>query len=158
MKKTLIAFSVTVMLAITLLLGIGLTGCDWFNKNVLGKQTQQELEAIGEQQKDHELDSIRQAALAKSAELEAKDKELAEQSKNVNKPYHIIVGAFEEQENVDNMVALFKSHGYNTQTFRMDYLTCVSAISFETVREAETALQNMLELDYCPEDAWVYKR
>jgi hypothetical protein len=53
---------------------------------------------------------------------------------------------------------LFKSNGYSTEMFNYGGLIHVSAISFETLQEAELALRNMLELSYCPEDAWIFKR
>ncbi|MDR1897210.1 MAG: hypothetical protein LBR10_10515, partial [Prevotellaceae bacterium] len=134
MKKTLIAFSVTVMMAITVLLAIGFTGCDWFNTNVLNKPNKSELEAREKESKQAELDSIRKAERAKLAALEAKEKELAQTQ--VGKPYHIIVGAFEEQVNANNMDNLFKSNGYSTEMFNYGGLIHVSAISFETLQEA----------------------
>ncbi|MDR3246200.1 MAG: SPOR domain-containing protein [Prevotellaceae bacterium] len=154
MKKIIIAFSITVMLAIAVLLGVGLTGCDWFDSSVLGKKPA-ETQASSESTEKH-MDSIRNAERAKYAELEAKEKELAKSQ--VVKPYHIIVGAFEEKPNADNMSNLFKSNGYSTVLFDYGGLTHVSAISFETVQEAETALRNMLKLSYCPEDAWIFKK
>jgi hypothetical protein len=154
MKKIIIAFSVTVMLAITLFLAIGLTGCDWFNTSVLGKSSK---EATKEKVVDKEnLDSIRNAERLKYETLLAKEQE--EAKKQVSKPYHIIVGAFEEKPNADNMSDLFKSNGYNPVMFNYGGLTHVSAISFETFHEAETALRSMLNLSYCPEDAWIFKR
>jgi cell division septation protein DedD len=154
MKKIIIAFSITVMLAITVLLGVGLTGCDWFNSSVLGK-TPAETPAKNENT-EKQMDSIRNAERAKYAELEAKEKELAKSQ--AVKPYHIIVGAFEEKPNADNMSNLFKSNGYSTALFDYGGLTHVSAISFETLQEAETALRSMLQLSYCPEDAWIFKK
>jgi cell division septation protein DedD len=155
MKKIIIALSVTVMLSIALFLGIGLTGCDWFNTSILGKSSKETIDKEKEAPQA-ELDSIRKVELAKLAALEAKEQEQAKAQ--VVKPYHIIVGAFEEKPNADNMSELFKSNGYNTYLFDYGGLTHVSAISFETLSEAETALQNMLELSYCPEDAWIFKR
>ncbi|MDR1130668.1 MAG: SPOR domain-containing protein [Prevotellaceae bacterium] len=153
MKKIIIAFSVTVMLAILLLLGLGLTGCDWFNTSVLGKSKAVSEEKISDKEN---LDSIRNAERIKYEELVAMEKE---QAKNqAPKPYHIIVGAFEEKPNADNMSSLFKSNGYNPVLFNYGGLTHVSAVSFETLQEAETALRNMLNLSYCPEDAWIFKR
>jgi hypothetical protein len=154
MKKIVIAFSVTVMLAIVLLLGLGLTGCEWFNTSVLGKPKKAVLE---EKIVDKEnLDSIRNAERIKYEALIAKEKEEAENQ--VPKPYHIIVGAFEEKPNADNMSNLFKSNGYNPVLFNYGGLTHVSAVSFGTLHEAETALRNMLDLSYCPEDAWIFKK
>jgi len=143
------------MLSIALFLVVGLTGCDWFNTSVLGK-TSKETVAKEKEAAQAELDSIRKVELAKLAALEEKEKEQA--NAQVVKPYHIIVGAFEEQPNADSMSELFKSNGYNTYLFDYGGLTHVSAISFETLSEAEKALENMLELSYCPEDAWIFKR
>ena len=140
-----------------MLLGIGLTGCDWFNESVLGKQNKADLEALEQEKRQSELDSIKRVETAKLEALLAKEKEQL-QSNPSKGPFHIIVGAFEEKENVDNTVSLFKTHGYSVSVFNLGGLTHVSAISFETLREAETALKNMLKLDYCPEDAWVLKR
>lgn len=154
MKKIIIAFSVTVMLAISLLLGLGLTSCEWFNTNVLGKSKK---EISDEKVSDREnLDSIRNAERIKYEALVAKEKEEAQ--RRVPKPYHIIVGAFEEKPNADNMSKLFKSNGYTPVLFDYGGLTHVSAVSFETLQEAETALRSMLNLSYCPEDAWIFKR
>jgi hypothetical protein len=153
MKKIIIAFSVTVMIAILLFLAIGLTGCEWFNTSVLGKSNKDVLE-VQEAEKDN-LDSIRQAEKIKLEEMMAREREQA--NNQTPKPYHIIVGAFEEQPNADNMFNLFKSNGYSPVMFNYGGLTHVSAVSFETLHEAETALRNMLDLSYCPEDAWVFK-
>jgi hypothetical protein len=154
MKKTIIAFSVTVMLSIILFLSIGLSGCDWFNTSILGKSKKEGLDEKASYKED--LDSIRNAERLKYEALVAQEKE---QAKNQTpKPYHVIVGAFEEKPNADNMFDLFKSKGYSPLLFDYGGLTHVSAVSFETLHEAETALRNMLELDYCPEDAWIFKR
>jgi hypothetical protein len=154
MKKTIIAFSVTVMLSIILFLGIGLTGCDWFNTSILGKSKK---DATAEKSIDAEnLDSIRNAERIKYEALMAREKEQAQNQ--TPKPYHIIVGAFEEKPNADNMFNLFKSNGYSPIMFDYGGLTHVSAVSFDTLSEAETALRNMLNLSYCPEDAWIFKR
>jgi hypothetical protein len=153
MKKIIIAFAVTAMIAVTLVVGIGLTGCEWFNTSVLGKSNK-EVSEEKTVEKDN-LDSIRQAERIKLEEMVAREKE---QAKNQTpKPYHIIVGAFEEKPNADNMFDLFKSNGYTPVMFDYGGLTHVSAVSFETFHEAETALRNMLKLSYCPEDAWVFK-
>jgi hypothetical protein len=153
MRKIVIAFSVTVMLAIVLFLGIGLTGCDWFNTSVLGKSGKEAMEEVAEKEN---LDSIRNIERLKYEALIAKEKEEAQNQRP--KPYNIIVGAFEERPNADNMSALFKSNGYNPVLFDYGGLTHVSAVSFETLQEAETALRNMLNLSYCPEDAWIFKK
>jgi hypothetical protein len=142
------------MLAIILVLGLGLTGCDWFNTSVLGKPKK----VVSEEKviDKENLDSIRNAERLKYEALEALEKE---QAKNqAPKPYHIIVGAFEEKPNADNMSELFKSNGYSPVQFDYGGLTHVSAVSFETLQEAETALRNMLNLSYCPEEAWIFKR
>jgi hypothetical protein len=153
MKKIIIAFSVTVMIAILLFLAIGFTGCEWFDTSVLGKSNRDVLE-VQEVGKDI-LDSIRQVEKIKLEEMMARERE---QAKNQTpKPYHIIVGAFEEKPNADNTFDLFKSNGYSPIMFDYGGLTHVSAVSFETLHEAETALQNMLDLSYCPEDAWIFK-
>ncbi|MDR0725268.1 MAG: SPOR domain-containing protein [Prevotellaceae bacterium] len=154
MKKIIIAFSVTVMISIAVFLAIGLTGCEWFNTNVLSKSNRE----VSEEEivEKENLDSIRKAEQMKLAEIMAREQE---QAKNqIPKPYHIIVGAFEEKPNADNMFNLFKSNGYNPVRFDYGGLTHISAVSFESLQEAETALRNMLNLSYCPEDAWIFKR
>lgn len=156
MKKTLIAFSVTVMLSIILFLTIGLTGCEWFNTSVLGKPNKTELEAKEKAARDEAVrDSTRKAEQAKYDALLAKEKE--EAAKKVSLPFNIIVGAFEEFPNADNMVSFYQSKGFNPQTFDFGGLRHVSAVSFETMVEAERALENLLETDYC-EEAWIFKR
>jgi hypothetical protein len=154
MKKIIIAFSVTVMIAILLFLTVGLTGCEWFNTSVLGKSNKEVSEETSIEQ--DKLDSIRQAEKLKLEAMVAREQE--EARNQVPKPYHIIVGAFEEKPNADNTFSLFKANGYNPVMFDYGGLTHVSAVSFETLQEAETALRNMLNLSYCPEDAWVFKR
>ncbi|MDR2382567.1 MAG: SPOR domain-containing protein [Prevotellaceae bacterium] len=154
MKKIIIAFSVTVMISIAVFLAIGLTGCEWFNTSVLGKSPKEVLEE--EVFEEENLDSLRKAEQIKVVEFMAREQELAKNQKP--KPYHIIVGAFEEKPNADNMFNLFKSNGYNPVMFDYGGLTHISAISFESLQEAETALRNMLNLSYCPEDAWIFKR
>jgi hypothetical protein len=142
------------MLAITLFLGIGLSGCDWFNTNVLGKSNKEVKEEKVTSAEN--LDSIRNAERLKYVALKAQEEELAKNQ--APKPYQIIVGAFEEKPNADNMSKLFKSNGYNPVLFDYGGLTHVSAVSFETLQEAETALRSMLNLSYCPEDAWIFKK
>jgi hypothetical protein len=157
MKKTFIAFSVTVGLSILLFLSIGLTGCDWFNTSVLRKPGKEELARKERDAQKAELDSIRKIELAKLEALKAQEQEEAERSRNVYKPFHIIVGAFEEFQNAENMVGLYKSKGYSPETFDIGGLRHVSAISFETRPDAETALSNILEMDYC-EEAWILRK
>lgn len=147
------------MLSITMFLVVGLSGCDWFNTAVLGKPGKAEI-AENERQEQEETrrwDSIRNAEAKKLAELRERDeKERAEAA--ANKPYHIIVGSYEEQVNADRMFNLFKSHGYNPVMIRLADLTCVSAKSYSTLAEAESALRDFLKLDYCPEDAWIHHK
>jgi hypothetical protein len=151
MKKTLIAFSATVMIAILFLLA-GLVGCEWFDSSVLGKTKKDVTETFPDREN---LDSIRNAERIKYEALMAQEKEQVKDM--MPKPYHIIVGAFEERPNAEGMSNLFKSNGYNPVLFDYGGLTHVSAVSFETLQEAETALRNMLDLSYCPEDAWIFK-
>ena len=138
---------------------VGLSGCDWFNTSVLGKPGKAELAERERQDKEkiRLLDSMRTAAAEKLAELQERDNK-AQAVTEIDKPYHIIVGSYEEQENIDRMFNAFKSHGYNPILIRMGDLTCVSAKSYDTLAEAERELENFLELDYCPEDAWVYHK
>jgi hypothetical protein len=152
MKKTLIAFSATVMIAIVFLL-IGLTGCEWFDTSILRKTKKETVENLPDKEN---LDSIRNAERLKYEALMAKEREQAKEM--TPKPYHIIVGAFEERPNANGMADLFRSNGYNPVLFDYGGLTHVSAVSFETLHEAETALRNMLDLSYCPEEAWIFKR
>jgi hypothetical protein len=156
MKKIIIAFSVTVMISIAVFLAIGLTGCEWFNTSVLGKSYKEisEEEAVEKEN----LDSIRQVEKARQMKLAEMAREMEQAKDQTPKPYHIIVGAFEEKPNADNMFNLFKSNGYNPVRFDYGGLTHISAVSFESLHEAETALRNMLNLSYCPEDAWIFKR
>ena len=153
------AFSVTVVLSITLFLVVGLSGCDWFNTSVLGKPGKAELAERERQDKEkiRLLDSMRTAAAEKLAELQERDNK-TQTAVEADKQYHIIVGSYEEQENADRMFNTFKSHGYNPSLIRMGDLTCVSAKSYDTLAEAERELENFLDLDYCPEDAWVYRK
>jgi cell division septation protein DedD len=166
MKKTLFAFSVTVVLSIAVFLAIGLTGCDWFNTTILGKPSQTEL-AEKEKQRQQELnqlDSIRRAAAQQLAELENKNSQ--QQTKTGNddkKPWHVIVSCYEEKVNVDNMMAQLKSIGYEPYTLPMGNLTAVSAAGFDTEQEA-WGLKNKLEdSDYefvgeIEDEIWVYKK
>ncbi|MDR0559395.1 MAG: SPOR domain-containing protein [Prevotellaceae bacterium] len=157
MKKTLIAFSVTMMLSVVLFLGIGLTGCDWFNTNVLGKQSVAEQEALeAEALEQARMDSIRKAESENLEAMRAKERELEEAS-NAVKPYHIIVGAFEEPQNADNMVEFYKSKGFNPTMFDYGGLRHVAAASFQTQSEADRAMEELNNTDYC-EEAWIFKR
>lgn len=159
MKKTLIAFSVTIMLSIALLLGVGLSACDWFNTSVLGKPSQEEIAKKAELQlrTESRRDSMRLAEIANRNALQSNE----EQQANLDfssKPFHLIVGCYEEQSNVDGMLATLKAKGFQANTFKLGGLTCVSAISYKTLLEAETELDKLMDNDFCPDDAWVYRK
>lgn len=167
MKKTLFAFSVTVVLSIAVFLAIGLSGCDWFNTTILGKPSQTELDEREKQRKDElsRLDSIRNAEAEKLANLEAKEAAEAngnETATKSNGAYHIIVGCYEEQINVNNMLNTLKSNGYsNATSFPMGGLTAVSAGSFGSEREAMNEIDKMYDKEFTEEiedDIWVFNK
>lgn len=147
------------MLSIALLLGVGLSACDWFNTSVLGKPSQEEISKKAEEQLriDSRLDSMRLAEIAKLNALQSRENEQQLNNAN-NKPYHIVVGSYEEQSNVDKMITTLKAHGYEPYTFKLSGLTCVSATSYNTLLEAENALDKFMDYDFCPDDVWVYHK
>ncbi|MDR1056618.1 MAG: SPOR domain-containing protein [Prevotellaceae bacterium] len=165
MKKTLFAFSVTVVLSIAIFLAIGLSGCDWFNTTILGKPSQIEL-AEKEKQRQQELsqlDSIRKVEAQKLANLEAKSASLVAETNGANKPWHVIMGCYEEQANVSNMMNNLKTIGYNPYTLNMGHLTAVSAAGFDTEQEAWSEKYKIEEKEYefaeeIEDEIWVYRK
>lgn len=155
MKKTLIAFSVAVMLAISIFLVIGISGCEWFDTSVLNKPKKTDIEALEQKEKEAEEQRKLEEAQARFA-LEQVEKEEKEKQE-VMKPYHVVLGCFEIKENAEKMITLLKSKGYSPYEFKFGSYTCVSVKSYDTLHEAEKALEYFLTQDYCPEDPWVHK-
>ena len=172
MKKTLFAFSVTVVLSIAVFLTIGLTGCDWFNTTILGKPSQTELAEREKQRQEQltQLDSVRRAEAEKLANLQAKNSLHSDgNGDNSNnhggggKSYHVILGCYEEQANIDNMITFLKEKGYNPYTFPIGGLTAVAAVSFDTEQQAMAEIYKMEDRDFSEDleledDIWVYKK
>lgn len=159
MKKTLFAFSVTVVFSIAVFFAIGLSGCDWFNTAILGKPSQTEL-AEREKQRQNELnrmDSIRRAETEKYVNLESKNVALADNKSDISKPYQVVLGCYEEQANINNMMNTLKQHGYTPYTFSIGGLTAVAAAGFDTESQAIAEMNKIENKDFC-EDIWVYKK
>lgn len=152
--KTLRLVSV-LLIAVTML-----TGCDFF-RSLIGKPTSKDIErmrieAEAQAKKQKQLDSINAAnALAEAQRLE----ELAnsDQVNEADGRFLVILGSFKVDGNAEKMYSLLESKGYTPKKLKFkNGFDVVSAFASDNYREAYNEMQKMMEMEYCPDDIWVY--
>ena len=76
----------------------------------------------------------------------------------VNKGYHVIVYAFEEKDNLDNMVRNLSQKGIKVQVIKVSSrnLNYISVAYFKTSEEAHNYMNNTLDKTLF-KDSWVYE-
>ncbi|MDR2362332.1 MAG: hypothetical protein LBD91_06340 [Prevotellaceae bacterium] len=139
-----------------------MTGCDWFKTTFLGQSS-----GVGQAQVAHDslvqmvaTDSI-QAAGAADSLSQSQPAQLERQpvaADSVTLRYLVIVGSFKTWGNADRMLRLLHDEGYTTAqmvVFKSGFWG-ISVSSHSEVHAAVQALNKILPMDFCPEDAWVY--
>jgi len=71
--------------------------------------------------------------------------------------FYVIVGSFKDESNVAKMDEYLSKNGYNPihLNFKNGYKVVASG-AFANANEAYGAMRKLLELDFSPEDVWVY--
>ena len=136
------------------------TGCDFF-RSLVGKPTSEDmermrLEAQLEAQKKKEQDSIARV----NAMLEEEQRLLAQQNSLENTGrYHVVMGSFKVPENAQKMKQLLENKGYTSRIIQFNNgFDVVSAAHFNKFIEAVRTMDELIELEICPDDIWVYDR
>ena len=83
----------------------------------------------------------------------------AAELKKAQSRYMVIVGSFKEVQNAPNMMKMLESKGYKPETIKFkNGFDVVSAYSSRDYRDALSAMQEIMETPFCPEDIWIYDR
>lgn len=136
------------------------TGCDFF-RSMVGKPTSKDmermrLEAQKEAQKKREQDSIARvnAMLAEQQRLLEEQNSLANTGR-----FHVVMGSFKVPSNAENMKSSLEEKGYSPRIIQFNNgFSVVSAASFDKYRDALWEMDELIELEICPDDIWVYDR
>lgn len=153
-----------ISLSIVLSLIFTLTGCDWI-RSTLGMPTSTELKEF-RQLAQQISDTVPLTTPADSTSLNIINKDKSQvnttPANQVVQPvgdvrFYVIVGSFSETKNADKMVSYLKKSGYNPirLTFRNGY-NVVASSAHKGRSDALAALRKLLELDFSPDDIWVY--
>lgn len=155
--KRIISLSIVVSLIFTL------TGCDWI-RSTLGMPTSNELKEF-RQLTQQKSDTIPLTTPADSTSLNINKDKSQVNTTPANQAvqpvgdfrFYVIVGSFSEAKNADKMVSYLKKSGYNPirLTFRNGY-NVVASSAHKGRSDAFAALRKLLELDFSPDDIWVY--
>jgi uncharacterized protein YceK len=75
----------------------------------------------------------------------------------INARFYVIVGSFKDEGNVAKMDGYLSKNGYKPihLNFKNGYKVVASG-AFANANEAYGAMRKLLELDFSPEDVWVY--
>ena len=71
--------------------------------------------------------------------------------------FYVIVGSFKDESNASKMDGYLLKNGY--KPIRLEFKNgykVVSSGAFSNANEAYVAMRKLLELDFSPEDVWVY--
>lgn len=147
-------FKLIITLAAAMML---LTGCDFF-RSIAGKPTSKDLErmrqeALEQERRQRIQDSIDRA---KALELARAEAEAADLPENVGR-YHVVVGSFKVEGNAGKMRALLEKNGYTPRVIEFNNgFEVVSVAAYDNYRDALRAMRELMELQFCPEDVWIY--
>ena len=137
-----------------------LTGCDFF-RSLVGKPTSEDmermrLEAQLEAQRKREQDSI-----AKVNEMLAQQQRALAEQNSLERTgrFHVVMGSFKVPENAEKMKNVLEKKGYSARIIPFNNgFDVVSAGSFDKFIEAVRTMDELIELEICPDDIWVYDR
>ena len=140
-----------------------LTGCDWV-RSTLGMPTSDDLKEFRQLAEDTQEvkpetpapDSIAQDTIVPVQNIQKK--EYAETAVPVDgMRFFVIAGSFEEEKNAEKMAAYLSESGYKPirLIFRNGF-NVVASSGHKEMGEAYASLRNLLELDFSPEDIWIY--
>jgi hypothetical protein len=158
----------TLSLIIPLLFLLG--GCDWV-RSTLGMPTSQDLDKLRyNAMMANAADSAaaKKDTVAITADSLAKGDTLAsvpvQEKAGMNQPetatsarFYVIAGSFKEEANAAKMDGYLVKNGVKPVRllFKNGYIVVASS-AHENANEAYAAMRKLLELDFSPEDVWVY--
>lgn len=134
------------------------TGCDFF-RSIAGKPTSMDLERMKREElekvRQHELDSMAKAQAAIEAEAAEKaDSDIIDESAG---RFHVIFGSFKVDGNAGQLKALLEKKGYSPKIIHfLNGFDVVSVNAYDNYKKAYYRLIELLELDICPDDIWIY--
>jgi predicted small lipoprotein YifL len=155
--KRKISFFLTIALVFTL------TGCDWV-RSTLGMPTSDELQRYKQltEELDDSLPKVTPAdtitvSPADSSDITVDSSSSIVQSLPSDMRFYVIAGSFSEKVNADKMASYLKDSGYSPirLTFRNGY-NVVASTAHKEIGDAYASLRKLLELDFSPEDIWIY--
>ena len=159
-----------------------LTGCDWL-RSTLGMPTSDELERY-KQFTQVVSDSVPAPKVSDSTTI-SNDSVAGNQAVITDKPetqapaqaqvqtqpstttvasstsqemrFYVIAGSFSDAANAEKMATYLKESGYSPirLTFKNGY-NVVASSAHKQISEAYASLRKLLELDFSPEDIWIY--
>ena len=147
-------FKLIITLAAAMML---LTGCDFF-RSLVGKPTSKELEKMRQEaQEQAERQKAIQDSIQKAKALEELAAAAAENSIENAGRYHVILGSFKVEGNAEKMESVLNRNGYTPRVIRFNNgFEAVSAAAYDDYRDALNAMYDIMELQFCPEDVWIY--
>ena len=137
-----------------------ISGCDWL-RSTLGMPTSKDLGRVQTE--------VRMKHLADSLNTIVKDTVSVRDSQNLKSSlpsvapsqltaqFYVIVGSFKDESNASKMDGYLLKNGY--KPIRLEFKNgykVVSSGAFSNANEAYVAMRKLLELDFSPEDVWVY--
>ncbi len=133
-----------------------LTGCDWL-RSTLGMPTSNELQRY-KQSTQVVSDSVPEPKVYDST-LVVSDTASVNQviTPSADARFYVIAGSFSDAANADKMATYLKESGYSPirLTFKNGY-NVVASSAHKQMSEAYASLRKLLELDFSPEDIWIY--
>lgn len=139
------------------------TGCDWL-RSTLGMPTSEELQRY-RQSFPVVADTTSKPVVKDTAvvvnDTLTHDKPLVNTTvapaPSAEARFYVIAGSFSDAANADKMALYLKESGYTPirLTFRNGY-NVVASSAHKEVSEAYASLRKLLELDFSPEDIWIY--
>ena len=145
--------------AMSLLLVVTLTGCDWVKKQ-LGMATSED---IARMKLEMEQMAAREQRVKDSLERVRLDSiKLAQQAQDMpysklDKQFYVVLGSFKKDFNAVNMVKALEKAGYSPVRIALkNGFDMVAAVGCSTIQEAWEEIKRIEESDLCPYDVWVY--
>lgn len=152
---------ITLLFAVSLI--FILTGCDWM-RSTLGMPTSDDLKEFRQLAEDTKEvkpdttapDSVVQDTIVQVQPVQKQDNIQTEAPADGMR-FYVIAGSFEDEKNADKMAAYLRESGYKPirLIFRNGF-NVVASSGHKDMGEAYASLRNLLELDFSPEDIWIY--
>lgn len=135
-----------------------LSGCDWL-RSTLGMPTSEDLERFKMTETDisDTLSSPEQRPADSSKVVTEVKTQTYSEASPLGSRFYVIAGSFAEEANADKMSRYLQESGYKPirLKFRNGY-NVVASTAHKEIGEAYASLRKLLELDFSPEDIWIY--